>query len=66
MSIGSDNRTDEVTRRIAPSWAAFGKLHGLFKLHISVSLERKAYPSRLASCVRLWGLDVNADKSDSE
>lgn len=43
ISIGRDNQTREISRRIGLTWAAFGRLRNIFKSDIPMCLKRKVF-----------------------
>lgn len=43
ISIGRDNQTWEIKRRIGLTWGAFGKLRHIFKSNIPICLKRKVF-----------------------
>ena len=43
IRLGRDNQTCEIYRRIGLAWAAFGRLRGVFKGDISISLKSKVF-----------------------
>lgn len=43
ITIGRDNQTQEITKRISLGWAAFGKLQHIMKGKISLNLKREAF-----------------------
>ena len=43
IRLGRDNQTCEIYRRIGLAWAAFGRLRGVFKGDIPISLKRKVF-----------------------
>lgn len=43
ISIGRDNQTNELQRRISLGWAAFGKLRNVLKSDMPISLKRKTF-----------------------
>lgn len=43
ITIGRENQTHEIKKRIGLTWTAFGKLRNVFKTDISTCLKRNVY-----------------------
>lgn len=59
ITLGKQNQTAEITRRIRQGWIAYGKLAQVFKSDISINLKKEVYDTCVLP-VMTYGLETMA------